>query len=341
VNRNAALLKIAAIFAAVAALALFGFTGFRLLERFSAGANVPASSGPSAAKPPLPDLNGDTITIDGVTYTRKRRVESYLILGTDRTEEQIQSGSSAGQADVLLLLVTDAETDTFCVLAINRDTVTQVTVLSGNGEITDEKFEPICLSHSYGTGGTDSCKNTARSVSYLLSGIEPDGFFALDLRAIGVLNDAVGGVTVTIEKDLTAVDPSFREGATVKLDARTAEAYVRARMLAGEEDNFSRMERQTRYMKEWLRMARQLGERRLLELLDQIREIGVTDLTEKRLTSIASDLEKYENLGFLTIGGEYVETVSYNAFHADEDSVLETILKLYYTAEETNTGDRT
>ncbi len=48
-----------------------------------------------------------------------------------------------------------------------------------------------------------------RAVEYLLSGAALDGFIALDLRSIGVLNDAVGGITVTIDKDLTGAHPSF------------------------------------------------------------------------------------------------------------------------------------
>jgi hypothetical protein len=49
------------------------------------------------------------------------------------------------------------------------------------------------------------------------------------------------------------------------------------------------------------------GEKRLVELLEQIRAICVTDLTEKRLSSIADSVQKYENRGYLSIDGEYVQ----------------------------------
>jgi len=319
---------VVAILLAVIALFLLIFTATRL---FSFSPDRPEED-PNASGKWRPALEEDTITYEGVTYKRKSRVESYLILGVDKTEEQRKTGQ-AGQADVLLLLVLDAEQQAYRILNINRDTVTQITVLSPDGSISSEKFEPICLSHAYGTGGPESCENTVRSVEYLLAGIKPDGYIALDLTAIGVLNDAVGGVTVTVDKDLTAMHPALKKGATVKLDAASAEAYVRARMYVGEEDNLSRMNRQVGYMTAWFRQAQALGEQRLIGLLDSIEEVCVTDLTEKRLAAVADIAMKYENLGFCALDGEYVRTVSFNEFHADDDSVTQMILELFYTAE--------
>lgn len=330
-NKTASPLKIAAILAAAAALVLMIFTVSRLAGSPARGA-FPEQGDPAGTKW-RPDLTEETLELDGVTYARRRRVESYLILGVDRTEAQIRSGSNPGQADLLLLLVLDAADSSFRVLPLNRDTMTQVIVLSPDGSMSNGRFEPICLSHSYGTGGLDSCLNTVRSVEYLLSGAEIDGVIALDLQSIGLLNDAVGGITVTIDKDLTGAHPSFTPGARVTLDAETAEAYVRARVLVGEDDNLSRMDRQMDYMNAWVKKARGLGEKQLMALLEQIEAICVTDLTEKRLSSIADSVQKYENRGFLFLDGEYVQGIAFNEFHADPVGVRDMVLELYYAAE--------
>jgi len=324
-------IKIAVAVAIILAAALLIFTGVQLLGHRADGNAAP--DGPDSIAPDKlrPDLDDSTVTLDGVTYVRKGHVETYLVMGIDQNEARRANGSAGGQADVLLLLVTDADTDSFRILPLNRDTVTLVTVVSPGGEITDELFLPICLSHSYGSGGADSCENTVRSVEYLLSGIELDGYIALDLTSIGVLNDAVGGVTVTVESDMTASHPDLQAGATVTLTAETAEAFVRARMELGDEDNLNRMDRQLTFMRAWLSQARRLGSQGVLDLLAEIEDICVTDLTEKRLSSVANDLQKYENRGFLSIDGEYVQTVSYSEFRADPDSVLAATLELYYT----------
>ena len=326
-HTGAAKIVIALVLTAAAVFLLI-FTATRLLA-FSPKQPEPEVTASGKMRP---DLDDDTITFEGVSYRRKSRVESYLILGVDKTEEQRQMGM-AGQADVLLLLVLDAEQQAFRILNINRDTVTQITVLNQDGIITGEEFLPICLSHAYGTGGPESCENTVRSVEYLLAGVKPDGYIAMDLTAIGILNDAVGGVTVKVDKDLTAAHPALKKGATVKLDSDTAEAFVRARMNVGEDNNSSRMNRQITYMTAWFKQAQGLGEQKLVGLLDQIEEVCVTDLTEKRLAAIADIVRKYDNLGFCSPDGEYVKTTSFNEFHVDDDSVTRMILELFYTAE--------
>ena len=53
-------------------------------------------------------------------------------------------------------------------------------------------------------------------------------------EAIGVINDAVGGVEVTIENDFTdesgeVLEPEFYKGNTLKLDGEQAVTFIRER----------------------------------------------------------------------------------------------------------------
>ena len=64
------------------------------------------------------------------------------------------------------------------------------------------------------------------------------------MTAIRVLNDLVGGVSVTMEEDGTQIDPAFVKGATVRLSGSQAEAFVRARMGLENDTNLARMQRQ-------------------------------------------------------------------------------------------------
>ncbi len=329
-KRNAAFLKIAAILIAVAAVALAGVTAVQVAKR-----REEAQSAARVSDETRKRLNheDDTLTVDGVTYERKKGTETYLLLGIDRGGVTDVVKYGGGQCDVLLLLVIDYSNDAYRILPINRDTITMITLIddAGEGRITDQMFNPICLSHSFGTGGEDSCENTVRSVEYLLSGAKVDGYIAADMDIIGVLTDAVGGVPVKIDTDLTGADPSFEKGATVTLNAETAERFVRARMNVGDEHTVQRMGRQITFLKAWSEKAKRLGSRQLMALLEEIEEISVTNMTEKRLTSIMDDLQKYDNLGILTIDGEYDEERTVPGFLADEDSIRDALLTLYYT----------
>jgi len=328
-------LKIAGgVVLAAAAVALVVLTATRL-EQYLAARNAPA---------PVQDtervraaLEEDTLVVDGVRYRHKEGVESYLLMGVDRTAEQVEAGALGGQADVLLLLVLDRREDTYRVLEINRDTMTMVSTLDEEGDVSAETFQPICLSHAWGSGLEDSCETTVRALRYLLADEPVEGYIAINMDAIGILNDAVGGVSVRIEKDLTGANPEFVENAEVLLDAEMAEQYIRARMNVGEDDNYSRMERQKQYMEAWFSKTRQKAESDssfMLGLLEELGSGAVTDMTEKRLTAVLNDIYKYERGDAVTIDGTYEMGEAFNEFYPDDESLQSVILTLFYETDE-------
>ena len=322
--------------AVLAAAALVTLTAMKLLQfRNETKTQIEAAeaSAPNKIQPVL--LDPGAFELDGVRYPPKKRVMSYLILGMDRTQEQLDRGMNA-QADVLLLVVLDGESQTYQILQINRDTETLVTILNPDDQITDSVFMPVCLAQGFGSTEQVCCENTVRAVRYLLSDVEIDGYFALNLNAIEAINDAVGGVTVKIDSDMTSVNPDFVKGATVTLDQSNVEVYVRSRMSLGDDNNMNRLKRQRTYLSAWLAKASDLAGKDpgfLLELLDKIKAFSVTDLTDKRLSNMASTMDQYENLGFVTIEGENIQGLSYNEFYADSESIRQVLLTLFYTAE--------
>ncbi|MBR6424820.1 MAG: LCP family protein [Oscillospiraceae bacterium] len=323
-------IRIVGIALILLALALVAYTYSRMAKLRA----LKAESGQAEIRADAASLVGESFVSNGVRYTRKHMVESYLIMGIDRTEEQMDYGIG-GQSDVLLLLVLDGKDSSFKVLQINRDTITLVTLISREGNITDSEFLPICVAHSYGSGGEDSCENTVRAVQYLLSDIPIDGYLALDLNSIETINNAVGGVTVTIQEDLTAADPAFVKGAKVHLDDSNVEKFVRSRMILDEDNNWNRMMRQRQFLSGWLEKAQSMAAQNpsfLLDLLESLRSVSVSNLTDNRLSGIANSAQKYENQGFFTFEGEYVEN-GFSEFYPDDESIRNVILDLFYTTE--------
>ena len=68
------------------------------------------------------------------------------------------------------------------------------------------------LPYSFGDGKVTSCQYMVDAVSNLFYGMPINGYVALNMNAVAMINDAVGGVTVTVPEDMTQVDPSFAEG---------------------------------------------------------------------------------------------------------------------------------
>ena len=336
-KQNKILIYVLAALAVLAMLGLVAFTAAKVLQ-FRGDTQVVEEQQTAAAESTRIQPNLDTqgsFEVNGVRYTPRKRVETYLIMGIDRTEIQLEKGMNA-QADMLLLLVLDPETQTFQILQLNRDTITQVTVLSSDDQITDSIFTPLCLAQGFGSTEAVSCENTIRAIRYLLSDVEIDGYLCLNLNSVQEINASVGGVTVKIEDDMTALDPSFKKGATVTLTDKNVEYFVRARMSLGEEDNLGRMRRQRAFLNSWIEKAQKKAQQNagfMLSFLEDLKKFSVSDLSDKTISGIASTMEKYENLGIVTIDGEYRMGTIYNEFYVDTESVQEVLVKLFYTAQ--------
>lgn len=181
-------------------------------------------------------------------YYRQNEITNYLLIGVDRDKLVVTDHQSGGQADFLLLLSVDRRNRTITPVMIDRDTMAQVPTYGVFGNAAGTRNMQICLAQAFSGSGVSNSRNTAKAVSSLLGGIRIDHYVLLDLKGIALLNDAVGGVTVTLEDDLTALDPVLRKGATVCLRGEMAEHFVRGRMTVADGTNLSRMSRQRTYI---------------------------------------------------------------------------------------------
>lgn len=211
----------------------------------------------SDAPEPVGSLDGrfasDELTLryaDRTWTYRKRELTNLLLIGVDWAEmdSPAASGRYAGQADFLLFLTFDKKNRTISTLQIDRDTMTDIRVYGPFGDYTGIRETQICLSHAYGATAVENCENTVWAASRLLGNIPVDGYLALDMSAITVLNDALGGVTVTLEEDFSALDPQMVRGATITLQGKQAETFVRGRTGVGDGTNAARMKRQKAFM---------------------------------------------------------------------------------------------
>lgn len=136
---------------------------------------------------------------------------------------------SAGQSDGIFLIAQDTVHHSLKILMIPRDTMTEIPITDENGA-PDTKITQLTIAYAYGDGREGSCENTVQSVEKLLSGFSIDNYLAVDTTVVAKLNDAVGGVTVTIPTDgMEKRDPAFVKGTQVTLHGDQAEAFVRYR----------------------------------------------------------------------------------------------------------------
>ena len=269
------------------------------------------------------------------TAVPKQNLTTVLFLGLDKYQAPVDSLGYLNdqQADFLMLAVMDREAQVCDVLHLNRDTMTTIRRLGIGGKEAGRFVGQLALSHTYGSGGSDSCLNTVRAVSELLKGVNIDHYVALTMDAVGVLNDLAGGVSVEVLDDMTACDPALVKGQTVRLQGDQALTYVRTRSGLPDSSNLRRMERQRQYLEALygalMEKMRQDGDfltRSLGSLAGSFR----SDCTVNQLNDLGRDLSACTLHPFLTIEGEAVKGEEFMEYHADPEDLQRKIDLLFY-----------
>ena len=283
---------------------------------------------------------GNTITWNGKTYEKKESVINILCLGIDRTsamptEEDDVTYGDGGQADTLFLGVMDTKTGKLTLLNVSRDTMSDVDVYNEDGEYVDTREMQICLSYAYGDGAGSSCMNTVKAVSNLMYGVPIDAYAAIDIPAVSILNDAIGGVELTVLEDLSDKDPSLTEGARVKLMGNLAEIYVRSRSHTEADANNRRMARQRQYVSAFLRKAyTQIREdwSVALTLYQTVRAYSHTSFRLSQIIYLVSVAIRsdFNDKDIITIEGEVTMNGDYAEYYVDEEALFETVINTYY-----------
>lgn len=283
-----------------------------------------------------PDLY-NTVEIGGVRCRRRTRIKSYLFMGIDargKVGEYIEEDNTTGRSDVLELIVIDQNADTYTVLPIDRNTAVMMNTLAEDGSVTGEAEAQISFAHTMGDGRESSCENVVDAVSRLLYDQPIDGYLALNMDSIGVINHQLGGVTVTIEDDFSGVDPTMKIGDTIRLTDEQAQYFVRGRMEVADGTNENRMARQEQF----LASAQPILQEKIMsdevffrELYDALSDYMVTSLSGKDISKLGKALRSNEYLDPPKIdGGRTIDEFGFVRLDLDADSLADAVLQLFY-----------
>ncbi len=285
-------------------------------------------------------MQAGTVSWEGGKYRKTPGMTTILVAGIDRENDAQQGIStsryrSGGQADFLMLLAVDHTNRKIHQLQIDRDAMTDVTILSVYGRETGTRVMQVCLSHSYGANKEENARYTLRAVRGLLNDIEIDGYYMVDYSAVNTLNEALGGVTVTVPADMTSVNPLWSQGAEITLSGGEAETFVRTRMTVGHGTNRERMSRQNAFMQGAISLLRlRLSQDASFgtQLLSMMKQKSVSGFSDQRLLEEIQQSSRYEVLPVEYLAGEYVIGENgYIEFHPEEGSAESWIMKHLYT----------
>lgn len=315
------------VFATVAILliAATAATGI-FLERQRAGAKATrAGSGQS------------TITFQGKTYRYNDSLNNYLFLGID-TRETLgeQAGVMGGQADAIYLLSWNRKENTLHGITIPRDTMTQIETFDLQGNSLGLTENHLNLQYAYGDGAHTSCRLMEEAVSRLLYEVPIQGYCALNMDAMPVLADSVGGVEVTVpDNSLAEVDPVFQQGEKVTITGENAETFLRYRNIKETQSALLRTNRQKVFLTAFGQKARQTAAADsgfVTELYGQLQSYMVTNMDAGQFLDLSQ--ADYGEGAMQDLPGEGVQGQNYDEYHVDDSQLYSMIVDLFYVETE-------
>lgn len=281
--------------------------------------------------------NGKIVSYKGETYYLNEDVTNILCIGVDRKalEEQELVGYG-GQADSLFLAVLDGKTGKASIIGLSRDSMVDVDVYDINGGFVETKKQQLCLSYAYGDGLETSCENTVKSVTRLLYGVPVHGYVAIDMGAIGALNDLLGGVEINpAQEDRKYFDFTLNREGPIVVNGQEAEIFIRFRDTEELESNNDRIRRQKTYLLAFANTVLAKTKEDVttpVKLYQEVIDDVVTDLSVSDISYLASKAVNctlsMDNL--TVVQGEVQKVGEYAGFYPDATMLYELILDTYY-----------
>ena len=273
------------------------------------------------------DIDEDgVIRHEGKKYIYNENMTSVMIIGVDDEERHKNAN---GQADALYLMAIDTQSGKVTVIAISRDIMADVNVISEEGNSVGIKKQQLCNAYAYGVDAVNGCENTVEAVSRLLYGVPINTYFSMKWTAISVLNDYVGGVTVP------GYDSNWNPtGKMVTIYGKKALDYIQKRSKATIEGNNNRVQRQVDYLKAFANKSIEKTKQDIttpLKLYNRLNKYSCNNLDATRITYLATVfINGGAKLEFVSVPGKVVQGEKYVEMYVDQKALYEIVLDVFY-----------
>ena len=212
----------------------------------------------------------------------------------------------------------DKSKDEIKMISISRDTMTQIKTFDYKGNYLGKSKNHLGLAYSFGDGKVTSCQYMVDAVSNLFYGMPINGYVALNMNAVAMINDAVGGVTVTGDQALK---------------------FTRYRDTEKDFSNNSRMERQKQYLVNFMGRAVKAMKADMglpVSLYQSLTDDMVTNLSLDRSVYLATEAMDmhFTADGIVSLKAKSKKGSVYDEVYVDDDALYDLIIQTFYTEEQ-------
>lgn len=278
------------------------------------------------------------VSYNGHMYRYNKDMLTFLILGIDSNEPAPEVNENTnylegGQSDAIFLFAMNPHDKTISVVAVNRNTMTDIDMYDENNNYVRTAKAQLCVQHGYGDGRELSCERAENTVSELLYNLPIHGYVSMRLGAIWLLNDALGGVEVTLPFDVPEINQSA--GTTVRLYGEDAFYFLKYRSLDEFDSASVRLEKDKIYLKAFMNQVFESTKADIsypIKLYQMVKDYIVTDISVDEMSYLASELLGYDIGGvkMYSIPGETVMGEKFEEFYVNEVGLKEQLLDIFY-----------
>lgn len=269
---------------------------------------------------------------------------TFLFMGIDKDNEvrEVAEGTDGGQADALFLLVLNPKTETFQIISVNRNTMTDIRLYDSSGEYLSTVQAQLAVQHGFGNGVEESCEYQLKAVQRLFYNLPVHGYAAVHMDAVISLTDLLGGIELTALEDVGVAFEGkekgkiiIHEGDHVVLDGEKAYSYVRFRDVKVDGSADMRLKRQQQFLGEFIQKAKAQTAKDItlpVKMYQEITKQMVTDVTVDEVAYLASTALDYrfDKSRFYSLEGETIMGEKFEEFYVDEDVLYDMILDIFY-----------
>lgn len=278
------------------------------------------------------------VRYNGKVYEYNEDVLTFLVMGIDKmgTVQESKKGTDGGQNDANFLVVVNPDKKDVNIVAINRDTMTEIKMY-GMGENGEDMtgYAQLATQHGFGDGKELSCELTRDTISALFYDLPIHGYMAINMGAIPQINDAIGGVELTVLEDMTVFKKAWTEGTKITLLGQDAFIYVKKRDTDVFESNRGRLARQKQYLNAFgVKFKEKVKEDITVPvtLYNELSKYMVTDISADEIVYLTGEILDYtiDPEAIYTLEGTTRMGEKYEEFYPDKEALKDLMINLFY-----------
>lgn len=286
---------------------------------------------------------------NNTAYKYNEDTMNFLLMGIDSkgtmSSQEDFSYEGPGQADAIFLVSLNTKDKKLSIIGIPRNSMVELEIYNEQKQCTGTIYNQICLQYAYAGGSVLGLAKMKESVSDLLYQLPIHGACAINMDAIGVIVDMLGGIEVTVPEDLTSLNPTYVKGSKLTLNKDNAWLYLKYRDTSVLGSPTTRLARQKEFMKAAINIAISKVKSNptiVSDIYKAVLPYMNTDISLNEAVYLATQLVGYSisNDSFYQLVGydkkvEYTKENGQKSFfddyYLDEDSIKDIFTKVFYT----------